>query len=121
MMNEEFDILKKAATLLDSKKALDMVALDVSNLTILSHYFLICSGGSTSQLKALTDVLYEKMGQHILKTEGKEESGWIIVDLDGVMVHIFNRQMRDYYSLEHLWEDTDRLDLNELIETEGEK
>lgn len=121
MMNDEYQILKQAVRLLDNKKALDMVVLDVSELTVLSHYFVICSGGSTSQLHALSDELKEKMGQHVLKCEGTEESGWIIIDLDGVMVHIFNRQMRDYYSLEHLWEDTGRMDINELIEEEGTK
>ncbi len=115
MVNEELDVLKRAATLLDNKKALDMVALDVSELTVLTHYFLICSGGSTSQLHALSDELKEKMSDHILRCEGTEESGWIIIELDGVMVHIFNRQMRDYYSLEHLWEDMGRLDINTLI------
>lgn len=116
MMNDEYQVLKKAVTLLDNKKALDMVVLDVSELTVLSHYFVICSGGSTSQIHALCDELKEKMAPYVLKSEGTEESGWVIVDLDGVMVHIFNRQMRDYYSLEHLWEDTGRMDLNTLIE-----
>ncbi len=116
MMNEEFEILKRAVTLLDNKKALDMVALDVSELTVLTHYFVICSGGSTSQIHALCDELKEKMPESILRCEGTEESGWVIVELEGVMVHIFNRQMRDYYSLEHLWEDTEKIDLNELIE-----
>ncbi|MBQ8540881.1 MAG: ribosome silencing factor [Clostridia bacterium] len=118
----EYDVLRQAVTLLDKKKALDMVVLDVSELTVLSHYFVICSGGSTSQLHALSDELKEKMGQYVLRCEGTEESGWIIIDLEGVMVHIFNRQMRDYYSLEHLWEDTGRMDINELIiEEEGTK
>lgn len=116
MKNEEFEIMKQAVNLLDNKKALDMVALDVSELTVLSHYFVICSGGSTSQLHALSDEIKEKMAQHVIKCEGTEESGWIIIDLDGVMIHIFNRQMRDYYSLEHLWEDMGKIDLNELIE-----
>lgn len=116
MMNDEFSVLKQAVKLLDNKKALDMVALDVSELTVLSHYFVICSGGSTSQIHALCDELKEKMAPYILRCEGAEESGWVIVELDGVMVHIFNRQMRDYYSLEHLWEDTGRLNINDLIE-----
>ncbi len=116
MMNDEFKVLKEAVKLLDNKKALDMVALDVSELTVLSHYFVICSGGSTSQLNALCDELKEKMAPYVLRCEGKEESGWVIVELDGVMVHIFNRQMRDYYSLEHLWEDTERIDITKLIE-----
>lgn len=122
MMINEYDVLRKAVTLLDKKLALDMVVLDVSELTVLSHYFVICSGGSTSQLHALSDELKEKMNDYVLRCEGTEESGWIIIDLEGVMVHIFNRQMRDYYSLEHLWEDTGRMDINELIiKEEGTK
>lgn len=121
MMNEDYEILTQAVRLLDNKKALDMVALDVSELTVLSHYFVICSGGSTSQLHALSDEIKEKMAKHILRCEGTEESGWMIIDLDGVMIHIFNRQMRDYYSLEHLWEETPRLDLTEMIKEEGTK
>lgn len=121
MMNEDYQVLKTAVKLLDNKKALDMVVLDVSELTVLTHYFVICSGGSTSQIHALYDELKEKMSQSILRCEGAEESGWVIVELDGVMVHIFNRQMRDYYSLEHLWEDTEKIDINQLIEEEGTK
>ncbi|MGM9550644.1 MAG: ribosome silencing factor [Clostridia bacterium] len=121
VVNEEFNLLKQAVQLLDNKKALDMVVLDVSELTILTHYFVICSGGSTSQIHALTDELREKMGAFVLKVEGKEESGWVIVELGGVMVHIFNRQMRDYYSLEHLWGDTEKVDIHKLIDEEGAK
>lgn len=120
MMNDDFWVLKEAVRLLDNKKALDMVALDVSELTVLSHYFVICSGGSTSQLNAMCDELKEKMAPYVLRTEGKEESGWVIVELDGVMVHVFNRQMRDYYSLEHLWEDTERIDITKLLEEGAE-
>lgn len=120
MIRDDYSILKQAVTLLDNKKALDMVVLDVSELTILSHYFVICSGGSTSQIHALCDELKEKMPEHLLRSEGLEESGWVIIELDGVMVHIFNRQMRDYYSLEHLWEDTGRIDIRTLIEEGAE-
>lgn len=116
MINEEFETLRKAVTLLDNKLALDMVALDVSELTVLSHYFVICSGGSTSQIHALCDELKEKLAPFVLRCEGSEESGWVIVELDDVMVHVFNRQMRDYYSLEHLWEDAEKLNINDLIE-----
>lgn len=116
MITDEFVLLKEAVKLLDGKKALDMVALDVSELTTLSHYFVICSGGSTSQIHAMCDEIKEKLGDCVLRSEGAEESGWVIIELDGVMIHIFNRQMRDYYSLEHLWEDTGRMNINELIE-----
>ena len=119
-MNDEYGILSQAVKLLDKKMAIDMVCLDVSDLTILSHYFVICTGGSTSQINALCDELREKMAPYILKVEGKEESGWVIIQLDGVMVHVFSRQMRDYYSLEHLWEDTVKIDISKLLEEGAE-
>lgn len=118
-MINEYDVLRKAATLLDKKKAIDIVALDVEDLTILTRYFLIASGGSSTQVKALADEIREKMGEHVEKVEGKDASGWIIIDLGGVMVHIFNRQMRDFYALEHLWEGANKLEIESLIMEEG--
>lgn len=119
MINNEYEVLKKAATILDKKKALDIVAIDVEELTIISKYFLIASGGSSTQVKALADEIREKMGENVVQVEGKDASGWIIIDLGGVMVHIFSRQMRDFYALEHLWEGAKRIDIKDLVTEEG--
>ncbi len=119
MIDNEYDVLKTAATLLDKKKAIDMAALDVGELTILTRYFLIVSGGSSTQLKALADEICEKLSDNVEKVEGKDSSGWIIIDLGGVMVHIFSRQMRDFYALEHLWEGAKRIEVKNLIIEEG--
>lgn len=119
MTDNEYDILKTAATLLDKKKAVNMTALDVGELTVLTRYFLIVSGTSSTQLRALADEICEKMSENVAKVEGKEASGWIIIDLGGVIVHIFSRQMRDFYALEHLWEGAKKLDCKNLIIEEG--
>lgn len=119
MIDNEYDVLKTAAALLDKKKAIDMTALDVGELTILTRYFLIVSGGSSTQLKALADEICEKLSDNVEKVEGKDVSGWIIIDLGGVMVHIFSRQMRDFYALEHLWEGAKKLEVKNLIIEEG--
>lgn len=120
MTNDELSVVKKAAALLDNKNAIDLVILNVENLTILTRYFVIASGASTTQIGALADEIKEKMSDEIVRVEGKENSGWIIIDLGGVIVHIFSRQMRDFYALEHLWEGALKLDLKSLM-GEGEE
>lgn len=121
MINDEFEILKNAARILDNKKAVDMTALDVGEMTVLTRYFLIVSGTSAAHIRALGDEIKEKMADNVRRVEGKEASGWVITDLGGVMVHIFSRQMRDFYALEHLWEGAKLIEIKNLIEREGEE
>jgi len=118
VIDTELEKVKQAAALLDNKKAIDMVALNIEELTILTRYFVVVTGGSPPQIDALADEIKEKMGESVVKIEGKASSGWIIIDLGGVMVHIFSRQMRDFYALEHLWEGAKKLDVKELIAKE---
>ena len=110
----EIEKVKRAAELLDSKKAYDIVALDLCGSTIIAEYFVICTAGSTPQMNALYDAVCEGMakdGCPPLHVEGIKNAGWIVVDFDGVMVHIFSRQMRDFYGLDNLWADAKKIDL----------
>ncbi len=118
MINDEKEILKRAVTLLDKKKANDIVVMNIENLTILTRYFVVCTGTSSTQINALADEIREKMAVNVVRVEGKEASGWIIIDLGGVMVHIFSRKMRDFYALEHLWEGAENIPVDELIDKE---
>ncbi len=120
MIDNEYELMKKAVVLLDNKKAFDIVALNIEELTILTRYFVVCTGGSTPQIDALSDEIQEKLAENVVKIEGKSSSGWIIIDLGGVMVHIFSRQMRDFYALEHLWEGAKKLDVKSIITEEGD-
>ncbi len=120
MIDNEYELMKKAVVLLDNKKAIDIVALNIEELTILTRYFVVCTGGSAPQIDALSDEIQEKLAENVVKIEGKSSSGWIIIDLGGVMVHIFSRQMRDFYALEHLWEGAKKLDVKSIITEEGD-
>ncbi len=120
MIDNEYELMKKAVVLLDNKKAIDIVALNIEELTILTRYFVVCTGGSSPQIDALSDEIQEKLAENVVKIEGKSSSGWIIIDLGGVMVHIFSRQMRDFYALEHLWEGAKKLDVKSIITEEGD-
>lgn len=99
---------RRIADLLDQKKAIDVKVLDISDITVIADYFIICSGTSSTQVKALTDEVEEKMaeaGSPCLKKEGKQGNQWILMDFGDVVVHIFQEETRSFYDLEKLWSD----------------
>ena len=90
----------------EDKKAADIVLLDVSELTSMADYFVICSGGSERQLGAIGDGISEKLraeGVRPIGREGGSNSHWTLVDFGAVIVHIFAVPERDYYQLERHW------------------
>lgn len=103
---------------LDSKKAHGIKLLHVENQTILADYFIICSGTSNTQIKALAGEVEEKLNlagvapKHI---EGYNEATWILLDYSSVIVHIFNRETRVFYNLEKLWNDATEVDIKSIL------
>lgn len=93
---------------LDNKKALDILAVNVADKTIIADWFIIASGRSTTQVKALCDELEEKAAERGLiarRKEGYQECRWIVVDFGTILVHLFHPEEREYYNLERLWVD----------------
>ncbi len=93
---------------LDNKKAEDIIAVHVGDKTIIADWFVIASGRSTTQVKALCDELEEKCaekGMIARRKEGYQEGRWIVVDYGTILVHIFHPEEREYYKLERLWVD----------------
>ena len=93
---------------LDNKKALDILAANVADKTIIADWFVIASGHSTTQVKALCDELEEKAAERGLiarRKEGYQEGRWIVVDFGTILVHLFHPEEREYYKLERLWVD----------------
>lgn len=112
---EELEIAVKA---LDSKKAHDIKALKVDDLTILANYFVIASATSTTQVKALADEVEFKLGERGVtpkSIEGEQGKTWIVLDYVDVIVHVFLEETRDFYQLEHLWADGKPVDISEFI------
>lgn len=104
--------------ILDAKKAGNISVIEVEEKTIIASYFVICTAGSLTQLKSLADEVQERMaekGEFPLKVEGKNESGWLLADFGGVILHIFTAQMREFYDLERLWNDAPTVDISGLI------
>lgn len=82
--------------------------MDLRSISLLADYFVICSGESERQVKAIVDEITEKIkeeGIRPLHIEGDSSSGWVLVDYGGVIVHIFAPVVRSYYQLEKLWSD----------------
>ena len=93
---------------LEGKKARDVSVIDISKITIIADYFIICSGSSTTHIKALADEVEAKMGElgeRFLRKEGYNSARWILMDYGDVVVHIFHEEDRSFYNLERLWSD----------------
>lgn len=108
-----------AVKALDSKKATDIVALYVHDLTIVSDYFVIASGSSNTQVKTLADELefqLSEKGIKPLRVEGYQGGNWIVIDYGDVVVHVFHKQTREFYSLERLWSDAEIIQLDDILQ-----
>lgn len=99
---------EKAVEILEGKKAKDIDIIDITEVSILADYFIICSGTSTTHIRTLADETEEKMGEagyaHLHK-EGYESARWILLDFGEVVIHIFHEEDRSFYNLERLWAD----------------
>lgn len=100
------DLARRIVELAEDKKAADIVLLDLTPLTSLADYFVICSGGSERQLDAIADGIVSSLRDERQKPIGREgtaASHWVLLDYGSVVVHIFTPPERDYYGLEKHW------------------
>ncbi len=103
-----YEIAKHIASLSLSKKAIDVKILDVRDLTSVTDYFVICSGGSDMQVKAISEEILEKLKAENIRPwhkEGVMNLQWVLLDYVDVVVHIFRQEVRKFYGLESLWGD----------------
>ena len=101
------------AKILDKKKAQDVRVLKVDSLTVLTDYFVIASGTSTTQVGSLADEVEYELSQSGIEphtTEGFDSKNWVLLDYSSVIVHVFVPNTRTYYDLEHLWADGEPID-----------
>ncbi len=101
-------LAEKIVEALEEKKAKDVKSIDISEITVISDYFVICSGTSTTHIKALADeveVKMEEINVELLRKEGYNSARWILLDFNSVVVHIFHEEDREFYNLERLWSD----------------
>ena len=115
--------IRIAVKALDSKRAENIQVLKVRDLTILGDYFVIANGNSTTQTKALAEEVEFQLSQNGVEphhTEGMNGSNWYILDYTDVVIHVFYQETRDFYRLEQLWADAEKIDISDMIIKEGE-
>ncbi|HHT9129483.1 MAG TPA: ribosome silencing factor [Candidatus Brocadiaceae bacterium] len=100
------------ARIADDKKAEDILIFDVGDLTFIADFFVICSGFNKRQLQSIANDIELKLGSYGIRwigIEGYMDALWILIDYGDVIVHLFDKDMRQFYDLELLWGDASRL------------
>ena len=101
------------AEIAENKKALDVKILKITELTVLTDYFVICSGGSTTHVKTLAEEMEFRLKQRGVSpghVEGRGAGNWLLLDYGGVVAHVFLQETRDFYGLERLWADAEAVE-----------
>ncbi|MBM7556214.1 ribosome silencing factor [Halanaerobacter jeridensis] len=112
MALNSLDVAKKAAKAADEKSAEDILVLGMDGISILADYFVICSGTSTTQVNAIVNSIEGELEEKIelIRKEGTDGARWAVLDYGDVIIHVFHDEQREYYQLEKLWGDAERID-----------
>ncbi len=104
-----------AAQLASEKKGHDLKLMEVGRVSIVADYFLICTGNTAIQVKAICEYLLENLKQkdcYTLRVEGLKEAWWVILDYGFIVIHVFQPEARAFYDLERLWYEAPQLFIN---------
>ena len=107
-MEQAMNMARIAYEALADKKGEDIKVLDISEISPIADYFVISNGTSSSQVDALVDNVEEKMrkaGYSLKQQEGTNSGTWVLMDYGDIIVHIFDKENRSFYNLEHIWSD----------------
>lgn len=118
---ESQQLMQRIVTTLDQHKASDIQVIGVSQVTSITDYFVIAEGNSSTQVKALTDYVEDALSKEEItpfRKEGYHSSTWILMDYGSVIVHVFQRDTRQYYDLERLWKDGEQVDISVILDCE---
>lgn len=111
------ELVEKIVRTLDNKKSTDIEVIRTNELTIVADYFVIATANSSTHIRSLSDEVeyqLEQDGIHPDHIEGRA-TGWVVMQYEGVIVHLFLKDAREYYNLERLWGDGAHIDISEFI------
>ena len=111
------DTVKKIVKALDDKKGNDIKVIKIDELTVVADYFVLVTGNSNTHIRALADEVefqLEEAGMKPDHVEGRA-TGWVVMEFNGVVAHIFTEEARNYYNLERLWEDAAKIDISQFL------
>ncbi|WP_430883075.1 ribosome silencing factor [Fusibacter sp. JL216-2] len=109
------EIALEIAGLIDDKKGHDIQILDVRHLSSIADYFVIATGTSNTHVNAIADGVVEELrerGLEMSHKEGKRGGNWILIDCLDIIVHVFTKAEREFYDIERIWSDAEKLELN---------
>lgn len=115
---EPIEIAKVLVHALDMKKGRDIRLLKVSDKTVIADYFVICGGTSNTNIKALAgeaEYKLELCGVPVRHIDGYSAGEWIVLDFGSVIVHVMNRDSREFFKLEKLWDEAEEIDISDIL------
>ena len=116
-MLSSFEMAKLAVKALDDKQGKEIEVLKTDKQSTLADYFIICNGGSSIHCKTLAEEVDKQLseaGEPPLRREGFR-SDWSLLDFGCIVVHVFTKELREFYGLERLWADAERINYNEML------
>lgn len=111
-----------AAKALDAKMGEDIRLIEITDISTLADYFLICTASSSTHVKTLCDAVEEAMdgiGEPMVNREGHRSGTWVLMDFGCVVVHVFTQETRSFYDLERLWQDGKQVNLSGILENDA--
>ena len=111
------EIVKTAYNVLDEKKAIDIKVIDISKISVIADYFIICGASNERQVKALAETVEDTLGRAGVSpksVEGIQSANWVLMDYRDVIIHVFNQEQRLFYDLERIWTDGQSVEITEL-------
>ena len=111
------EMVKIAVAALEDKKGEDIRIIDISDVTVIADYFIIATGSNINQVQALVDNVQEalfKAGHETSKIEGYHTGGWVLLDYNHIIIHVFSKEDRLFYDLERIWRDGKTVDVASL-------
>ena len=116
------EVAALAVKALDSKMGVDIQLIEITDVSTLADYFLICTASSSTHVKTLCDAVEEardNAGEPMLSREGHRSGTWVLMDFGCVVVHVFTQETRAFYNLERLWQDGKQVNLNGILENDA--
>jgi ribosome-associated protein len=110
---ESLELVGRIREALLSKKGMDLVVVDVRGLSPITDYVVIVTGSTAPQLKALSGAVVKDLkeaGEQPCRRSGEPDDGWVVLDCFDVVIHMFEKSLREYYAIEELWADAPRLE-----------
>lgn len=107
------ELAKRAANILDNKKAMNINVIGIRDISVLADYFVISTGTSSTHVKALADEVEFQLKEEGVTSEhmeGYRSNSWILLDYGNVIIHIFTEESRQFYDLDRLWQDGEKVD-----------